>query len=132
MSEDLLLQFMRKAVKEHATPLISSISFQFPKRHFGDQNEDVMRRTGLGIHRTQAGRRGIRLGRASGWRPAALRLRRRSTLSPLPLIPAAQRPGGAARVLGPVPARARNYRHSSRPPLRARARCITVTVTGPP
>ncbi len=46
--------------------------------------------------------------------------------------PAAKRPGGAARVLGLVPARARNHHHRSRPPLRAWARCTTVTVTGPP
>ncbi len=92
------------------------------------------RRAGLGIHRTQAGRRGSRLGRVGGWRPAALRLRRRSTPSPPPLIPAAGRPGGAARVLGLAPARARNHHHRSRPPQRARARCTTVTftVTGPP
>ena len=32
MSEDFLLQFMHEAAKEHATPLISSISFRFPKR----------------------------------------------------------------------------------------------------
>ncbi len=32
MSEDLLLQFMHKASEEHATPLISSISFQFLKK----------------------------------------------------------------------------------------------------
>jgi hypothetical protein len=32
MSEDFLLQFMHKAAKEHPTPLISSISFRFPKK----------------------------------------------------------------------------------------------------
>ena len=33
---------------------------------------------------------------------------------------------------GLVPARARNHCHRTRPQLRARARCIAVTVTGPP
>jgi hypothetical protein len=32
MSEDLLLQFMHEAAKDHATPLISSISFLIPKK----------------------------------------------------------------------------------------------------
>jgi hypothetical protein len=48
MSEDLLLQFMHKAAKEHATPLIfsmiSSISFQFPK----DDCFNFVESTGLG------------------------------------------------------------------------------------
>jgi hypothetical protein len=86
------------------------------------------RRAVLGIHRTQAGRRGSSTGR----RPAALRLRRRSTLQPPPPVPTAQRPGGAARALGLVPARARNHCHRSRPPSRARARCTAVTAHGPP
>ena len=46
--------------------------------------------------------------------------------------PAAPRPGGATRVLGPEPARVRNHRHRPRPPERARARCPTATVSGPP
>jgi hypothetical protein len=89
-------------------------------------------RAGLGIHRTHAGRIGISPGR--GWRAEA----RCSTTTPAiysvtsATDPAAQRPGGATRVLGPGPARVRNHRHRPRPPERARARCPTVTVPGPP
>ena len=85
-------------------------------------------RAGLSIHRTQAGRIGSSPGR--GRREEA----RRTTTSPTTdsVTSAPGRPGGATRVLGPVPARVRNPRHRSRPPQRARARCPTVTAPGPP
>ena len=90
------------------------------------------RRAGLGIHRTQAGRIGSSTGR--GLRAEA----RCSTTTPAiysvtsATDPAALRPGGATRVLGPGPARVRNHLHRPRPPARARARCTIATVPGPP
>ena len=41
MSEDLLLQFMHEAAKEHATPSISMISFWFPKRWLGGSGDQL-------------------------------------------------------------------------------------------
>ncbi len=90
------------------------------------------RRAGLGIHRSQAGRRGSSSGR--GWRVVA----RRSTSTPSTdsatsaTVPGRLAAGRCRPCAGPVPARARNHRHRPRPQLRARARCTTVTVTGPP
>jgi hypothetical protein len=92
------------------------------------------RRAMLGIHRTQAGRSGSRLGRDQ--RAEA----RCSTTTPSidsvtsatgPGRPAAGRcrPSRSARCRpgrGPT----RSHRHRTQPPLRARARCPTVTVPG--
>jgi hypothetical protein len=90
------------------------------------------RRAGLGIHRSQAGRRGSSHGR--GRRVEARRTTSTPAIDSVTSATASGRPAaGRCRLCaGPVPARARNHRHRPRPPQRARARCITVTVTGPP
>jgi hypothetical protein len=89
------------------------------------------RRAGLGIHRSQAGRRGSSPGR--GLRVEA----RRTTPTPsIDSVTSATASGRSAAgrcrpCAGPAPARARNHRHRPRPLVRARGWCTAVTVTGP-
>ncbi len=90
------------------------------------------RRAGLGIHRSQAGRRGSSPGR--GWRVEARRTTPTPSFDSATSVTAPGRPaaGRCRPCAGPVPARARNHRHRPRPLLRAQARCTSVTATGPP
>jgi hypothetical protein len=92
-----------------------------------------MHRAVLGIHRTQAGRRGIRLGRGQR---AECPLLYNCAVERRPHLRHRTRPL-CGRAVPPVEldslsARAETHRHRSRPPQRARARCTSVIVTGPP